>query len=201
MIEERFSERDLAPSDQQRRLARRETLDRIATTIAVLAAGTWIGGMVGLGACAAPFVFRITPAPFSGDAMGAAFSRFDQIALGCAVVLLGAEVLRTWASGRTGLGAVPRVRRLVAVLLAVGATYGGLALTPRIVSLHQAGAHRGVGFLGEELDRAHGRAELLGKVEILLAVALVVLHVFTLKSLNRDEDTEGVDPLPPGPSD
>jgi hypothetical protein len=55
--------------------------------------------------------------------------------------------------------------------------------------------------LGEELDRAHSRAELLGKVEILLAVALVVLHVFTLKSLNRDEDNEGVDPLPPGPSD
>jgi hypothetical protein len=200
MIEERFSERDVAPNDEAAHLARREGLDRTAAALAVLAAGIWVGGMIGLGACAAPFVFRLTPSPFSGDAMGAAFLRFDQVVLGCAVSLLGAEVVRTWASGRQGARPLARARRLIAVALAVAATYGGLALTPRIVGLHQAGAHRGVGLLGEELARAHGRAELLGKLEIALAVVLIVLHVFTLSPL-RSDAAEGEAPIPPGPPD
>jgi hypothetical protein len=111
--------------------------------------------MVALGACAAPAVFRLTPAPFSGDAMGTAFARFDNLALGAAVVLLGAEVARTWAAGPRARSLAARVRRIVAVLLAAGAAIGGLSLTPHINALHRAGAQRGVGEQGAELDRVH----------------------------------------------
>lgn len=201
--EARFSESDLAPSPEERAASRRALIDRIAASAAVLAAGAWIGGMVALGACAAPFVFRLTPAPFSGDAMAAAFARFDQLALAAAVILLGAEVARTWAAGRRGATHVARVRRVLAMLMAGCAAYVGLALTPRIASLHREGARRGEGELGMELERVHRRAEHVGKLEILLGAGLVVLHVFTLGARRpddeEDDDEPALAPLPPGP--
>ena len=203
MNEPRFSEEDLAPSDDDKRAERRSIADRVAASAAVLAVGVWVGGRLALGACAAPFVFRVVPQPLAGDAMGAAFSRFDQIAIGGAVIVLGAEVIRTWAAGRGGRGVWPRVRRYVAIFMAAAATYFGLVLSPRIVELHRAGAVRGAGPNGQELDRIHGRARTIGQIEAALGVALVALHVFTLRTRrpddDDDEDDEAVAPLPPGP--
>lgn len=202
--EHRFTEADLEPTPEERRAARQSLVERVAAIVAVLAAGVWIGGMVALGACAAPFVFRMTPAPFSGDAMGAAFARFDQIALGAAVTLLGAEVARTWAAGRRGRTGAARARRFVAMLLAGAAAYMGLALTPRINDLHLGGARRGEGAQGAELETLHRRAEMLGRAEMALGAAAVALHILTLGARRRDDDEEEDDeealaPLPPGP--
>jgi hypothetical protein len=201
MNETRFTAADLEPSDDDRRAARRALVDRIAATCAVLAAGVWVGGMLALGACAAPLVFRLTPAPYSGDAMGATFARFDQIALGAAVVILGAEVARTWSGGTRARGPAARVRRLAGVIMAGCAAYIGLALTPHINDLHRSGAQRGVGPLGVELDRTHHVAEAVGKTETGLGALLVALHVFTLGPLatRRPEDDDAPAPAPPGP--
>jgi uncharacterized membrane protein len=198
MNETRFSAADLEPSDDDLRAARRSLVERTAATLAVLAAGVWVGGMVALGACAAPFVFRLTPAPFSGDAMGSAFARFDQIALGAAVVLLGAEVARTWAAGGRGRTAPARVRRFTAIVMAACAAYGGLVLTPHINALHRAGAQRGQGPQGEELDRVHKTAETVGKAETGLGAILVALHVFTLAARRPDDDDDYATPGAPG---
>jgi len=200
MNETRFSASDLEPSDQEVRAARRLLVDRLAATVAVLAAGVWVGGMVALGACAAPFVFRLTPAPFSGDAMGSAFARFDQIALGAAVILLGAEVARTWAGGVRARRPAARARRITAVIMAACAAYVGLALTPHINALHRAGAQRGE---SEDLDRTHKTAEAVGKAETGLGALLVALHVFTLAAPRPGDDEEDdayTAPAPPGPA-
>jgi hypothetical protein len=195
-----FSAADLEPSDEERRLARRALVERIAATVAIVAAGSWVGGLVALGACAAPFVFRMTPAPFSGDAMAAAFGRFDQIAIGSAVVLLGAEVARTWAAGRRGRALLSRLRRFAAMSMAALAVYTGLSLTPRIASLHHEGVRRGVGEEGAMLEHIHARAELTGKATALLGIAVIALHVFTLRGRHEDDDEHEADaPLPPGP--
>jgi putative copper export protein len=186
----RFSAKDLEPDQDEVRAARRGIVDRVGATVAVLAAGVWVGGMVALGACAAPFVFRLTPAPFSGDAMGAAFARFDQIALGASVVLLGAEVARTWAAGPSARSVAARVRRVSAFVMAGCAAYIGLVLSPHINELHRGGALRGVGDLGAELDRTHRTAEAVGKLETGLGVLVVVLHVLTLGPARRREDEE-----------
>jgi hypothetical protein len=188
-----FSAADLAPSDEEKNAARRALVERIATCLAVLAAGTWVGGMVALGAAAAPFVFRLTPAPYSGDAMGAAFARFDQMALGAAVVLLGAEVARTWAAGAGARSLAARVRRFSSVIMAACAVYIALALSPHINELHRGGAQRGVGALGEELERTHKMAEAVGKLETGLGVLVVVLHVFTLATRRPGDDDESED--------
>jgi hypothetical protein len=203
--EHRFTEADLEPSPDEQRAARRALADRAAASVAALVAGAWVGGMIALGACAAPFVFRLTPAPFSGEAMGAAFARFDQLALGAAVVLLGAEVVRTWAAGRRGRTLAARIRRSLAMLMAVAAAYVGLSLTPRINELHRGGARRGEGAAGMELERIHRRAELFGRAVVLVGAAVAILHVLTLGA-RRPQDDEGEEdddeafaPRPPGP--
>lgn len=192
----RFTEADLAP---ERGDTRRVVLERLAVVVAVLAGGVVVGGLVALGACAAPFVFRLTPAPFSGDAMGSAFARFDQIAIGACVAMLAAEVLRTWLDRRARRAVAPRIRRFAAVLMAGAAAYIGLVLTPAINGLHRAGVQRGVGADGEELDRIHKRAESFGKAEVVLAVVAVALHVATVRGRrDDDEDEDAVAPAPPG---
>jgi hypothetical protein len=196
--EERFTAADLEPSADDIRARRRGLVDRIAATVAVLCAGTIFGGLVALGACAAPMVFENAPRPFSGNAMGAAFARWDRVAVGAAVLLLVCEIARTWAArGRARL-VVPRIRRFGAVLLAAAAVYTGTVLSPRINELHQEGAQRG----DPELDAIHRRAELLGKIQAVLALGLVALHVFTLRSRDEEEDEDEDDapaPLAPGP--
>jgi uncharacterized membrane protein len=200
-VNARFSAADLEPSDEERRAQLRAHVERGAAVVAVLAAGVWVGGMIALGACAAPMVFRIAPMPYAADAMGAAFARFDHIALGAAVLLLAAEVARTWAAGQRARTRGARVRRLSAIAMAACAAYMGLTLTPRINGLHRGGAMRHVGEAGEELDAIHKRAELVGKAETGLGALLVVLHVMTLP-LRRPEDDEELDePAPPGPEE
>lgn len=202
MSESRFSASDLEPSDDDKRAVLRAHVDRVAATVAVLAAGVWVGGMVALGACAAPAVFNLTPAPHSGNAMGVAFARFDKIALGAAVFVLAAEVARTWAAGGRARLVAARIRRFTAFIMAGCAVYIGLVLTPQINDLHRNGAQRGVGPAGATLDAVHKRAELVGKLETGLGVALVALHVFTLsfrRPEDEDDDQDSAEPLPPGP--
>lgn len=201
-MNQRFTAADLEPSDDQRRAHARALVERGAAIVAVLAAGVWVGGMLALGACAAPFVFRIAPMPYAADAMGAAFARFDHIALGASVLLLAAEVARTWAAGHRARSRGARVRRLAAICMATCAAYMGLALTPRINGLHRGGALRHMGDAGQELDAVHKRAELVGKVETGLGVLLVALHVFTLPLRRPEDDDDDADePAPPGPQD
>ncbi|MCK6588271.1 MAG: DUF4149 domain-containing protein [Polyangiaceae bacterium] len=201
--ETRFTADDLAPSPEERRAARKALADRIAAAAASLSAGLAAGGLFALGACAAPFVFSLTPSPYSGHAMGSAFARFDQFAIGASILILAAEIVRTWAAGRRARSVFARIRRIAAIVMAASASYIGLALTPRIIELHRSGAVRGLGAEGLALDAVHARASLVGKVEIAAAVALVFLHVLTIapRRPEEDDDDEAVAPLPPGPSD
>ena len=202
MTEGQFTAADLEPSDDDKRAARNAMIDRVAATVAVLSTGLWVGGMIALGACAAPFVFEMTPAPASGYAMGAAFARFDQIAIGAAVFLLAAEVARTLVAGRRSRSLAARVRRLLAVLMALGAVYTGLKITPRILELHHSGVRRGLGEGGAELESIHKSAERIGKAVTLAGVIVIALHVFTLGAKKPDdEDDDAPAPLPPGPRD
>lgn len=201
MTEGHFTEEDLLPSAEEKSAARAGVIDRVAATVAVLAAGAWVGGMMALGAIAAPMVFSIVPAPLSGEAMGASFRRFDVVAMGCAVVLCGAEVVRTFLARRRRRAAVERIRGALAIALAGAAAFTGLALTPRIVELHQAGARRGVGDDGARLEATHRQAEMVGKAEVAMGIAVLALHVFTLRARRPEDDDDDLAapaPRPPG---
>lgn len=205
MNETRFTEDDLAPDPEERRERIASIVERVAATAGVLAAGLYIGGLVALGACAAPAVFRLTPTPFSGDAMGAAFARFDQVALGASAVALGSEIARTWAAGLPGRTIPARLRRFCAIFMAFAAAYVGVGLTPRINELHRAGVRRDETPQGQVLEVIHRRAELTGKVGLFFAVSFVALGIFTLRTKRPEDDDDDAGevfaPLPPGPRD
>jgi len=162
-----------------------------AAALAVVALAIWVGGLVALGACAAPIVFRVVPAPLSGDAMGAVFRRFDGLAIGAAVVVLGCEAVRMWV--REGpAGNAERIRGALVVAAGAAAIYGGVVLSPSIVALHAAGAVRGFGQDGLELERLHALAEGVAKAEVSMGLLLLVLQVTTLRR---------ADPRPSDPSE
>lgn len=199
--EDRFTADDLEPSADELAARRRGLVDRIATTLAVLCAGSLIGGLTALGACAAPMVFALAPAPYSGNAMGAAFARWDRVALVASGLLLVCEIVRTWAARGRARTVIARVRRFAGVLVALAVTYIGTSLSPRINELHEQGVRRGEGEQGAVLEAIHKRAELVGKIELALALGLIVLHVFTLRTRDdeEEEDDGALAPLPPGP--
>jgi hypothetical protein len=150
---------------------------RISTSLALLAAAVWLGGLVALGAVAAPVVFSVAPWPASADAMTIVFRRFDGIAMGCAVVVLVTESMR--AASRAGYARADVARTAVAAAAAGAAVVEGMIISPRIAALHVAGAIRGVAAGGIELARFHDLAEFCGELEVALLVAFVVLQVFT----------------------
>jgi hypothetical protein len=166
---------------------------RITSTLALVAAAVWVGGMLTLGALVAPVVFTMIPAPGAADAMTVVFQRFDTVALVCVAVIVATEAART-AGGtahlQLGAGSVysgDPIGRLDLARMATGALGAALVLlealwiTPAIVELHRGGAIRGVGAEGLELDRIHGYAEACGKAQATVGLALIALHVFTVR--------------------
>lgn len=166
-----------------------DRLERGAAALSVVCLGLWVGGLVALGMCAAPIVFRVVPAPLSGDAMGAVFRRFDAVAMSCGVLVLACEAVRIRVAGSPsssmGPTAVDRVRSALAVIATAAAVYGGTVLSPGIVELHAAGAVRGFGADGTELERLHKIAETVAKIEVVAGLALLALQVTTLRRVRE----------------
>ena len=182
-----FTEADLEPGDDERRIRRRLRLDRALVVASCAAAGIWAGGLLGLGT-AAMSVFPIVPDPESGIAMGTAFARFDRIAVGCVVVLLGCEVGRTILGRHSKQTIVVRLRRYLAIGMGLAAVYSAVRLTPKINAMYGEGIRRHMGARGAELQQTHKRAEGVAKAILPLAIVLMGLHVFTLRTRDDEED-------------
>jgi putative copper export protein len=146
---------------------------RVLPAAALLAIAVWLGGLVALGAIAAPVVFSIVPWPSSADAMSVVFRRFDAVAMTCAAVVLATEAVGVAFGLR---GRWHRVRAVASLLAAAAAVFEGVEVSPRIVALHAAGAIRGVESAGHELARLHDLAEWCGKTQVVLLATLVALH-------------------------
>lgn len=108
---------------------------------AVLALGLWIGGLVALGAFAAPAAFDVLGSrgaegrALAGATFGEAFARFHVMAYGCGLVILVS------LAARAVLGPRPRrfaPRLLVALLMLAAAAWSGLILLPQIDELQRA---------------------------------------------------------------
>ena len=151
-----------------------------ASFFALVSAGAWLGGMLTLGALVAPVVFRMVPAPTSGDAMSVVFLRFDRLAvlLGCVLLLAEAALARTTAHRRPLLDRL----RMGATLAALGmALLTALAVAPGIADLHAHGAVRGLGEGGLALERLHDQARGLGQAQTLLLLLVMGLHAELLR--------------------
>jgi hypothetical protein len=154
-------------------------LRRVTTAVALLATAAWLGGLLSLGAIAAPVVFAIVPLPTSADAMTLVFRRFDLVAMACGSVLLAGEAVRVIA--RVPFERADHLRAGASVLAAAAAVYQGTSVSPRIAALHAGGVIRGARTdAAAELARLHDWARTLGTVELVLLAGVVVLHVVTV---------------------
>jgi hypothetical protein len=153
------------------------TLARVTSVVATLALALWLGGLLTLGVLVAPVLFTQVPIQGAATAMTVVFQRFDLVAMSCAAALLGTEAAR--AIARVPFARIDHARAGVSVLAAAAAVCEGTFISPRIAALHAAGVVRGAGDAGLELSLLHDRAELLGKTEVALLVAVVVLHAFS----------------------
>jgi hypothetical protein len=165
---------------------------RMTSSVALLSSAVWLGGLVALGAVAAPIVFSVAPWPASADAMTIVFRRFDSLAMACAALVLATEAVR--AAARVSFARVDVARAAVGVLAAAAAVVEGVLISPRIAALHVAGAIRGVGAAGTEMARLHDMAEACGQTEVLLLAAFIVLQVLTLSDGGRTARVDGGSP-------
>jgi putative copper export protein len=161
----------------------KSTVRRVTGSLALLGAAIWLGGLVALGAIAAPIVFSVAPWPASADAMTLVFRRFDTVAMACAAVVLTAEALL--AAGRVPWTRTDVARTAFGALAAAAAVFEGVVISPRIAALHVAGVIRGVGSAGAEMARLHDLAETCGKTEVVLLAAFIVLHGLSLPHGDR----------------
>jgi hypothetical protein len=152
---------------------------------AVLALALWIGGLVALGAFAAPAAFDVLGAlgvdgrSLAGKVVGETLRRFNLVAYGCAgVVLLSLAV-------RGVLGPRPRrfgIRVAGLFLMIVAAVYAGAVVGPQIVRLQQT-----IGVAPSTLDptdprriefgRLHARSVSVQFIPLLGGLALLFFEL------------------------
>jgi hypothetical protein len=175
----RWSARRSSVLPSEGRLRAAGVVRRAAASVELLAVALWLGGLLALGAIAAPVVFARVALPSSADAMTVVFRRFDLVALASAAVVLLSEGAMFVVSGVASAPFTAYDRGRVAAGVAAGAlaVVEATAVSPRIAALHEAGVLRGIGSQGVELARLHDLAEWCGKSEVVLLVAVVVLQV------------------------
>jgi hypothetical protein len=151
---------------------------------ALVAIAVWVGGLLALGAIAAPAIFDVVAARgiadariVSGAIFGEALRRFHLVAYGCGAAVVLALV------ARAVLGPRPRqfaLRLGIAAVMAGAALYAGLIVHARITSLQQEiGATVSASSLppGDprrvEFGRLHGRSALVQFVPIVGGLLLL----------------------------
>ena len=152
---------------------------------AVLALALWIGGLVALGAFAAPAAFDVLGArgvegrSLAGSVVGETLRRFNLVAYGCAgVVLLSLAV-------RGVLGPRPRrfARRVAGLFVMIAAAvYAGAVVGPQIVRAQQT-----IGVSPSTLDptdprriefgRLHARSVSVQLIPLLGGLALLFFEL------------------------
>ena len=157
---------------------------RALTIVALVSIALWLGGMIALGAIVAPVIFGTVPSPLSADAMTVVFRRFDKVAIACAVTILLTEVGQ--AIVRKPLLRIDIARAAVSVVGAALVMETALSISPTIEALHRAGAIRGLGDLGMQLQATHDLAVLCGKAQAIVAIVLIGLHVFGLSESRKN---------------
>jgi len=149
----------------------------ITQVATIFALALWLGGMLMLGAVVAPIVFSVVPARASADAMTMVFRRFDAVAITSAAVVLFCELWRVRITPK--IARIDIARGIALATAGLLALYEGMVVSPRVESLHRAGAIRGSGDLGLQLESAHSLAEAISKGEALLLVVFIFLYVMT----------------------
>jgi len=155
----------------------------------VLAIAVWIGGLLALGAVAAPAIFDVVALRqvpddrlLAGAIFGEVLRRFHLVSYGCGALILMSLVTRAV------LGPRPRrfsLRLTVATLMLAASLYSGMVLSSRIARVqHEIGVSTSPSSLPATdprrlaFGRLHGQSTLIQLVPL---IGGVVLMLFELK--------------------
>jgi hypothetical protein len=147
------------------------------------------GGIVALGAIAAPLLFKTLPRFVAGPLMGEIFNRFDGLLLGALLLLWCGEILVIYARQRFGqnVDCCRRWLTLYTVRLGLLLLLTGMVLSatqvvdPRIQQMQKLGLHRGEATVqSHQFDEIHHRSENLHKGSLLIVLSLLALSPFSL---------------------
>jgi hypothetical protein len=156
---------------------------------AVLAIAAWAGGLLALGAIAAPAIFDVIALRhvtegrvLAGAIFGEAFRRFHLIAYGCGAILLLSLIVRRI------LGPRPRrfaMRLGIATLMLAASLYSGLVISPAIAAIQQQ-VGPGVAVVSldatdprrVEFGRLHAQSTLIQLVPLLGGMLLVLWELY-----------------------
>lgn len=138
-----------------------------------VALSVWVGGMVALGALAAPALFRHLPSGQAGTIFGAILRRFAYVELACGVVALTGASMTYAATRHWAVFSWIRIVALTAMLLiSAGATFG---VNPKVARLRDVPGEEA----RREFDRLHGTSERLALLNVLLGTALLAVSAWT----------------------
>jgi hypothetical protein len=154
----------------------------------VLAIAVWIGGLLALGAIAAPAIFDVVALRLgpdgrllSGAIFGEILKKFHPVSYGCGAVILFSLM------ARAVLGPRPRrfsVRVAIAILMFAATMYSGMVLSGRIDRVQQQiGATTAASSLPPndprrmEFGRLHGQSTLIQLVPLLGGVVLMLFEL------------------------
>lgn len=145
---------------------------RFATLLAI---AVWIGGLLALGAIAAPAIFDIVAARgvpdariLSGAVFGEVLRRFHLVAYGCGLVILAALFTRAV------LGPRPRhfaLRFAIATVMLGAALYSGIAVSRRIADVQR---QIGAGAAASSLPEGDPRRAAFGRLHALSTLIQLV---------------------------
>lgn len=139
-----------------------------------------VGGMLALGAFTAPVVFHQLPRPMAAPVMATIFTRYDIVVLVALGMTIMGEVLRKASCLVPCRSRLSITRKVMLGLLTLSVLYSTTCINPRIEQMNLAGLHRDASEAGQQFDKLHKRSEQLYKLELLLAVLLLLLTPFQI---------------------
>lgn len=151
----------------------------LGSGIQMLGLALMAGGMLALGAITAPLVFGHFSRSEAAPVMALIFRRYDMVLIGAMVLVWLGEILRWFSkTGRTK-SLLTMLRYGLLILLTGGLLYSTQVLNADIERMNKAGLHRDFTTVeGQRFERTHKLSETFYKVELLMAVLLILLTPF-----------------------
>ncbi len=148
----------------------------LASFVHLLGLSVWLGGIVALGAIAAPVLFRRLPRTEAGALFGPMLRVFEKVSLGAAIATVAGAAAKGWLGGQNAnVWIVSRDVALgVMVLLLLAANFG---VHPAIRRLQEATP--GIGAL-PETDPARARFQRMHKLSERMMSAQLFLGLVVL---------------------
>ena len=152
-------------------------LFNLGTGIQMLGLALMIGGMLSIGAFAAPVIFKQVARPEAGDILTTIFRRYDKVLVIALIFVVLGEAFRV-LSVQTAWTTLPLVREVVLVVTVLLLAYSLFGVNAKLEAMHKAGVGYGATAEGQEFLKVHKLSESLFKTEMMGAVIIMLLTPF-----------------------